>query len=370
MDALTSLKAAFDRLLKGEKVVQNGEIVWDDFFGRRAGISFLEDLEKKFSGVKINRDSRRRTLALFGAPEKRAAVRSAILGLVSQQQEQKIRAFPVDGRFIGVFMSADLVKLQQELGHENVWFDLTNHMLKVRGDKDAHKVAQLAVVHARSQRIAPRRRGEVECPVCFGEVTHPVTLKCGHSWCKACLTRYLVVSADTKVFPLTCLGNEATCSHAIPLATAQELLTTNEFESIIHASFLSYIQSRPSEFHYCPTPDCNQIYRTATPEKVIHCPSCLIRICPTCHTEYHDGAECVDKEAEDDKLFEEWKNAHDVKDCPSCKVPIERIAGCNHMACISCKTHICWACLATFTRSDEVYEHMRATHGGIGLGLD
>ncbi|KZP18600.1 hypothetical protein FIBSPDRAFT_1027453 [Athelia psychrophila] len=35
---------------------------------------------------------------------------------------------------------------------------------------------------------------------------------------------------------------------------------------------------------------------------------------------------------------------HDVKACPGCKACIERIAGCNHMACTRCQTHMCWEC--------------------------
>ncbi|KAI0711126.1 hypothetical protein C8T65DRAFT_184782 [Cerioporus squamosus] len=367
MSALSKLKAAFDRLLRGEKVTENGQVVWNDFFGSPGGIEFLAELEKIHPRVRINRDPRRRTLALFGREPHRARVREDILARARLLRAQHQRRYPVAGDLIGVFMSEDLYKLQSELGRENVWFDLTHKELVVRGNEDAQKVAGLAVHHARQRRQRRAVRADAACPVCFDDPSHPVTLSCGHRWCRACLTGYMHASVDNKTFPLKCLGNEAKCSHCIPISIAEQLLTTNEFDAVVRASFLAYVQSRPDEFHYCPTPDCPQVYRKTKRNTVLQCPSCLIRICPHCDTEWHESGSCQDRDPQDEYLFEQWKGRHDVKDCPSCKVPIERMAGCNHMTCVSCKTHICWACLATFPTSQEVYDHMRAIHGGIGL---
>ncbi|TFK89909.1 hypothetical protein K466DRAFT_415089 [Polyporus arcularius HHB13444] len=367
MPALSKLKAAFDRLLRGEKVTENGHVVWDDFFASPAGIAFLADLERFHPKVRINRDPRRRTLALFGQEPQRGRAREDILARAKLLKARRQRRYPVAGDLIGVFMSEDVCKLQSELGHDNVWFDLTHKELVVRGDEDAQKVARLAVNHTRQRRQRRATRADAGCPVCFGEVSHPITLSCGHRWCRACLVGYMHASVDNKTFPLKCLGDDAKCSHCIPLATAQQLLDPDEFDAIVRASFTAYVQARPDEFHYCPTPDCPQVYRKTKRNTVLQCPSCLIRICPHCDTEWHESGSCQDRDPQEDYLFEQWKGRHDVKDCPSCKVPIERMAGCNHMTCVSCKTHICWACLATFPTSQEVYDHMRAIHGGIGL---
>ncbi|KAI0635309.1 hypothetical protein C8Q77DRAFT_1156616 [Trametes polyzona] len=374
MPALTKAKTAFDRLLRGEKVTDNGQIVWDEFFAGPSGEGFLRELEHQHPRIKITSDRLRRTLTLFGIQQERERVREAIIRRVRLIKSQLIRRYPVAGHLIGVFMSEDLIQLQQELGHENVWFDLAHQELAVRGNADAQKVAQLAVLH--TQQRLPRRtppKGEAACPVCFGEVSHPVTLACGHTWCKACLTGYLNASVDTKTFPLGCLADSARCAAPIPLVTAQRLLSTEEFDAIVHAAFIAYVQARPQEYHYCPTPDCPQVYRkvphaaAVAGAGVLQCPSCLVRICAHCNTEAHESTSCQDENLEDDALFEQWKLSHDVKDCPSCKVPIERSAGCNHMTCASCRIHICWACLATFSRSEDVYDHMRSIHGGIGL---
>ncbi|RPD65663.1 hypothetical protein L226DRAFT_455316 [Lentinus tigrinus ALCF2SS1-7] len=367
MSALSRLKAGFDQLLRGEKVTENGQVVWNDFFKSPAGMEYLAELEKMYPKVRINRDPRRRTLALFGREPHRSRVREEIIARTRLLKAQRQRRYPVAGDLIGVFMSEDLFKLQSELGHDNVWFDLTNKELVVRGDENAQKVAGLAVRHAvqrRQRRVAP---ADAACTVCFDDVSHPITLSCGHRWCRDCLTGYMHASVDNKTFPLKCLGDDAKCPQCIPLALAQELLTPDEFDAIVRASFLAHVQSRPDEFHYCPTPDCPQVYHKTKRNTILQCPSCLVRICPHCDTEWHQNGSCQESDPQDDLLFEQWKSRHDVKDCPSCKVPIERMAGCNHMTCVSCKTHICWACLATFPTSQEVYDHMRGIHGGIGL---
>ena len=369
MASLTRVKTAFDRLLRGEKVTDNGRIVWNDFFGSRAGIAFFEEVERAHPRVKVNRDSRRRTLALFGPEPGRSRAREEIIARAKLLQARRRHQYPIAGKIVGVFMSADLDNLQRELGNENVWFDLSNKQLVVCGDADAQRVAQLAVKHAHEGRAGRVVVSDGGCPVCLSEPSYPVTLACGHRWCKACLCSYLNAAVDLRAFPLTCLGADAKCAHAVPLTTAMALLPPDEFDALATAAFLAYVQARPNEFRFCPTPDCPQVYRRSDrPRATLQCPVCLVRVCPRCDGEHHaDGRSCVDRAAEDDALFATWKAGHDVKDCPGCQVPIERAAGCNHMTCASCRIHICWQCLETFTTSGEVYDHMRNIHGGIGL---
>ncbi|KZT68889.1 hypothetical protein DAEQUDRAFT_305132 [Daedalea quercina L-15889] len=367
MQSLTKMKSHFEPLLRGEKVTQDGEVVWDGFFARSGGAHFLEGLERRHAGVIINKDPRRRTLALFGPARKRETVRSEILAKVTELRKQKTQVIPLPGRLIGLFCGSDLANLQWRYGQDNIELDPWGRVLRVRGEDDVYDAALLAMKRVRDRHSGERQRHQVECPVCFDDVVSPIKLECGHTWCKSCLQRYLRASVENKSFPLTCLGDEARCSHRIPISVAQDVLSTKDFEDVVHASFRAYVHSRPLEYHYCPTPDCEQVYRVASEDSVLQCPSCLVRICPKCHSEYHEGNACRYSETVSQMLFEEWKGSHDVKDCPNCKMTIEREAGCNHMQCTRCQTHICWNCRATFDTSGEVYEHMRLMHGGIGL---
>ncbi|KAH8097029.1 hypothetical protein BXZ70DRAFT_306416 [Cristinia sonorae] len=363
---LGRLKASFEGLLKGDTIRENGSILWDPYFASPAGINFMNELQRQHSGVVINKDNRKRVLSLFGPPGRRQQVRNAILAKAKEMQSRTFKRFSLKGKVVGLFVSPEIAKLQQELGKENVILSLKDQTLTVRGNEDAFKVARLAIRNAQISQPSKKKHNDTTCPICLDDVTAPVRLECGHAWCKTCLHDYLAASVDTKAFPLTCLGDEARCSHRISLNIASEILSPSEMNDIVQASFLAHIHIHASEFHHCPTPDCPQVYRNAPKGTVLRCPSCLVRICTTCNREHHDGV-CRYSETEDMKLFEEWTKGHDVKKCPGCKAPIERSAGCNHMTCLRCKTHICWVCTATFSSGDEVYDHMHATHGGIGL---
>lgn len=369
---LGPLKAEFEIILNGEVLREQGKVVWDGFFVRVEGVSFLQGVERS-TGVTVQKDSSRRLIRLRGSSHGRTMARRKILAKYHELRSQQVRTVPLPGRLIGLFMSKNLTMLQEEHGSDNIYFDINRH-LKVRGNDVVFDAAQEAVRRLRLQQPPEHFEDVVGCPVCFDQVTQPVTLSCGHSWCRSCFSDYLLSSIDNRMFPLKCLGNEAKCSVPISVTVAREKLPAHDFEAIVKAAFSSYVQRHPDEFHYCPSPNCPQVYRapsstssTLSPSSkdngtVLQCPSCLLRICPICHDEAHDGLGCPES---GDDLFEEWMRNHDVKNCPGCRVPIERAAGCNHMTCTQCQTHICWVCLQTFPNGQGIYDHMRRMHGSI-----
>lgn len=366
---LSQMKGEFEKILKGEVVMFEDKIAWDPYFGYPIGIEFVQNLRRLTPEVEIIVDSIRHSIILRGASEKRGAVRLELVSKLKELRARDVRAVPVPSEVIGYFVIAGLAKLKQELGDENVTLNLWDRALTVRGGPHSLNAVRVAIKQAQDRQRYGRRASIDECPICFDEVVAPFTLSCGHSVCRSCLKNYLVAAIDNRFFPLTCLGNEASCPERIPLSVARELLSASQFDSVMHSAFSAHVHARPGEFHYCPTPDCPQIYRSAPKGTVLQCPSCLIRICSTCHVEQHDGSDCPDRD-DKDGAFKEWMKKHDVKNCPGCKVPIERAEGCNHVTCTRCQTHICWVCSKTFPRGQGIYEHMRATHGGIGLGDD
>ncbi|KAI0310188.1 hypothetical protein OF83DRAFT_1070958 [Amylostereum chailletii] len=266
--------------------------------------------------------------------------------------------------------------IQDELGEEALVLDVVNQTISVSGnDQDVASVKRrLALISpAGPSHVVSIHQGEGEgtCPVCFCEATNGIKLPCGHAYDTECL-RLLVQTSTTS---LQCIremvDSHTQCAIKIPLSVVRELLRPNEEAQLFESYMRSHINSRPEEFHYCPSPDCPTVYRPARAGTIVHCPTCLERICAHCHIEHHEGLSCAeykDGMSENSVMFQRWKKENGVKACPKCSTDIQKNGGCNHIKCARCKIHICWACMTTFNDEDSnggVYAHMRQTHGRI-----
>ncbi|EIW77156.1 hypothetical protein CONPUDRAFT_84352 [Coniophora puteana RWD-64-598 SS2] len=365
---LSVLKVKYERIQKGETVVDDKVPVWDDHFSRPAGVEFIRMLDNEYPLARIIVDRSRRIISVWGPIVSRTVICRRIVGKYRYIQSRRRWEIPLSGRLTSMIASNRVYKLQDDLARDRCRLDAPNRRLVVFGEQILYTATcRLIEKLQASPEQNSSKSATSTCPVCFGDPTDPTSLSCGHVWCRSCLSDYILSSVDSKSFPLSCLGNDATCAECIPLSIAQSLLSAAEFESIAQASFSAFVHARPDEFFYCPTPDCTQVYRASAHDAILQCPSCLARICSACHVEAHDGMTCAERDASEEKLFTEWTDQHDVKRCPSCKVAIERSEGCNHMTCTRCQTHICWVCLATFHKGKGIYDHMRQEHGGIGL---
>ncbi|OAX40821.1 hypothetical protein K503DRAFT_848767 [Rhizopogon vinicolor AM-OR11-026] len=360
-------KAEFEQLQHGEVVTLEKKPIWDRFFSQLSGQLFLRELEHQYPGIGIQTQMGK--ILLLGRIAQRQLARKDIMTRFQELRARQKWYIPLSGKVVGAFVSKDLLTLQESIGQENCQILLSNqHTLLVRGNEQTYRIACEVVEKVQNRHAhRPAPSPHLVCPVCFSEASVPTRLSCGHRWCTSCLQGYLASAVENKAFPLTCLGNDASCTERIPLPLAKNILSGDDFTALCEASFWSYVHARSNEFHHCPTPDCAQVYRAVPVTTILQCPSCLVRICSTCHTEAHDGITCEDRDTAQDKLFHEWAATHDVKNCPGCKTPIERSEGCNHMTCVRCQTHICWVCLETFPKGDGIYDHMRFQHGGIGL---
>ena len=367
--SLGEIKKRFERMQTGEKLVLNGEKIWHKFFSSPKGSLFITDLENE-KRVVIRADQYRRSITLFGRAQNRQEARKCILEKCDNLRAKHLYSLPLSPQLILVLLKGSLLKLFEHIGKENIELDVHRSSLVVHGSEEVFEQAIKIISQGKLDLTfhgdnIKKSMNKAECPICFNELTFPQELECGHVFCRECLTRYLKSASEHSSFPLHCLGKDATCTHLIPLALSKKLLSRSEFEQLVESAFRSYVHARPKEFYYCPTPDCPQIYRLST-DKILQCPSCLVHICPNCHEEQHDGEECMNVEDEDERLFSEWKSKNDVKACPGCKASIEKVAGCNHMTCSQCQTHICWVCMDVFENGSGIYSHMRAVHGGIG----
>jgi hypothetical protein len=227
-----------------------------------------------------------------------------------------------------------------------------------------------------------KKTGET-CPICMekiiGEgVTLHKTKRQTHRLCLDCCTGYLrplVVDLTSnmrqnirhKATIVRCTGtnhgalrNQCRCgidirNIAIPHGTP---LATDIFR-------LTHALADP-DIHICINPDCGELVEAVVGTQAIVCPSCSSRWCYHCLTQpYHDGMSCLEHEAiesstETGKLILDKKRRGDLKFCPQCRVPTEKVrnskgefVGCNKIVCGNCRVRWCWLCQAV----DVDYSH-------------
>lgn len=312
-EAMARLKRDIEQVLVGMIAKRVNTPIWTDFFLTPEGLEWLRKLGR-LNACYVHRDKKRRRLALYalhGAGDNRAHCIASLA-------------------------------------------------LRARISKTKSEADKKAVQRQESDIL---KRSRADCSVCLSEASEPYLTSCGHVYCKACLTNQCSHTTDN--FPIRCLGLAGACDAPLNLEDLQSAIPTTAFEILLRMSLESYIRRESTTLHYCPTPDCNHLYRLPTNNQPFTCPSCFCSACLSCHYPDHDGQTCQQYQITlVGTAFQEWKTDNGVRDCPKCATPIQKEDGCNHIHCLACSTHFCWRCMLVFDGSGSTYRHMTEVHGG------
>ncbi|KAJ7118779.1 hypothetical protein C8R44DRAFT_789258 [Mycena epipterygia] len=362
--AVGSLKVRVENLAGGEQLAAG---CWHRSFKSAAGSQFLNSIFNR-TGAYARAEWKLCVVKVYGDKTSVDEAREAVKAEVARLDSLEWSVF-LKKQSIRFFVQRGMAVLKEALGEDNAVLNISSHACKIviRGGEEARHILTRLIDESLEETAVSGQRTitDKSCPICYDEISHPVTLGCEHTYCMSCLRHYISTAADS--FPLTCLGNEATCGVPIPIPTIENFLPTPQFHQLLETAFLRYIEQHP-QFKYCKTPDCSQVYRSNASGTAMTCPSCFLSICSSCDEEGHEGISCAEKRIQSDpgeqeRLNDEWARHNSVKRCPACSVWIEKIEGCNHMTC-RCGTHICWICLRVFDHQ-EIYPHLTAVHGGV-----
>ncbi|KAG8578783.1 hypothetical protein GDO81_010617 [Engystomops pustulosus] len=224
------------------------------------------------------------------------------------------------------------------------------------------------------------------CNICFMEklgsdCTH--FKDCEHVYCNICLKDYFEIQiTQGQVHALICPDPE--CKSIATPAQVKNLVGEQIFSRYDRLLLQSSLDLMV-DVVYCPRPSCRTPVMQEPGGTMAICSVCKYAFCIYCRKGFHGLAPCrvnaeklveLTKEylAADDKgkkellkrfgqlkkVVEEMKSNEWVKGnskpCPSCKVPIEKIDGCNKMTCSGCNQYFCWICLKILPQ-DDPYKH-------------
>ncbi|KAK4609011.1 ATP-dependent RNA helicase DEAH12, chloroplastic [Fulvia fulva] len=319
-------------------------------------------------GVRILCHQAKRNIRYYGPPEHFRYIKQAVYGLLRAGTATS-RSLPLDDSQFKWTCQQGLAQIRTRLGADNVSLDIISRpkKLKVTGSETTFQWAAGLLAMHKGDSSFP------DCTICFTPADDPLTLSCAHVYCHECFEGLCTsTDATTADFKIICRGQDDQCMRAVPLKEVQAHLAPGILEEVLESSFVSHIRRRPQHYRYCPTPNCGHIFKLRQDQLAEHrhCSQCFGVICTSCFEQHDESLSCEehrDLSTGGYEAFERFKRATDVKDCPRCKTPLEKIGGCNHITCGGCRAHICWVCLATFDTREPCYVHMNDAHGGIGL---
>ena len=336
--AVAKAKSALEKTLVGDVATNEDVGIWDDFFANPGGLVYLNELSRTHKGY-IYRDMRKHRLSLYGSADSKRKMRSALTEKLDRLMETT--------HYIS--LSAEDLKKALQGGFRRIVGTLGKH----KASLDIRQKPQIITIIGSTRDLETARallNGDVasdsenlvldegtadrpDCAVCWTEAEDAYRTPCGHFYCRDCFVSQCSSASDGDV-PVRCFGDSGECLQVLTIAEIKNTLPSEAFEQLLEDSFTTHVRTHPQSFQYCPTPDCQQIYRVSSTGVNFTCPACLTPVCTSCHVVSHDGMTCElyrRVQTEGDEEFRTWKRENEVKDCPECKVPIEKSAGCNHM---------------------------------------
>lgn len=202
-----------------------------------------------------------------------------------------------------------------------------------------------------------KEKTEVECPYC----SYLSCIKCQKTYSKPCCMRCR--TTFSRRFVLKTLGsqfirqNYRTYIHAERLASERRILPLvqpfveweKERRRITSARRFADMTPIP------PPPDIPEVHHDsfACPQSECRgfvfddeCGVCKKKVCPTCREFMKDDHVCNDDHV---KTINALKN--ECRPCPTCRTPIFKTFGCDHMRCTYCGQHFDWVTLRTLASS-------------------
>jgi ariadne-1 len=245
---------------------------------------------------------------------------------------------------------------------------LTDHKFSLHASKESLREDYIGAISSSGlayrygiKRAMVLSSEKIQCEICYDELmrSDSYALPCNHAFCRTCWASYL-----RERFLIKSLAGRIDC----PRHDCDERVLMTDVTSISEPvsvqwreAMLTVVVDKCDRFSPCPGPECSVVAccpkdRSTTNLGPVHCFQCGTEYCFNCKQKPHTPAGCGD--------FEHWNRIFssskywiqtNTKPCPSCKVPIEKNMGCNHMHCSQCQFDFCWLCLSPLRNHMECH---------------
>ncbi|KAF7905569.1 uncharacterized protein EAF01_006090 [Botrytis porri] len=288
-------KNKLEKVLIGTVALVAGKPVWDDYFMQPIGLMKIKRVASDYNIV-IDRDRERKQLRLYGSPKNIDCAQHTLHKIITSGVEgYAIKLTPCDFSWVA---GGGFDQIVSVLGKDVASIDILSNPKKILLAGNP-KIYHTAMAVLKSRNAAAGKIDKIKtsddkdkCSVCWCPAECPIRTKCGHLYCLQCFEHLcsLNTSGDQHV-SINCTAIR--CDVVLSLQEIEQNLPSRSFEQVLEASFTSYIRHHRDDFHYCPTADCEQVYRVNISTKSHTCARCLVETCIPCHAS-HQGQTCAD----------------------------------------------------------------------------
>ena len=180
---------------------------------------------------------------------------------------------------------------------------------------------------------------------------------CLHYFCNDCIKNYMTYQINNGiVLEIKCLM--AGCPHIYTSEEIKQNVSTETYRKYLRFYSIQIKMKNPEKIYiHCPFIDCDELVDvTDVPKSNVICGMGHV-FCNECRKigGHHRPNSVCDKTELNLDIFNELKKKNptkiyqNYKQCPECKVLIEKNDGCNEMKCINCGFVFCWLCLREYT---------------------
>ena len=198
---------------------------------------------------------------------------------------------------------------------------------------------------------------ERQCKICLLELSEEKTLACQCKFCEKCLYQYLSYEITNGTYDITCPDNQ--CGDKMQIEEMEQIVGSALIEKHRHFRLNTEVILDPKRV-WCPKANCNTICHICQTTNSVTCPQCQHVFCSKCLNHWHPHMSCQTRESQASSESSKNQLPENIKRCPKCQVPIERLGGCAHIMCKSCKCIFCWFCQNPLPTADLLYLHYQS----------
>ena len=203
-----------------------------------------------------------------------------------------------------------------------------------------------------SENIRSRPTGPL-CIVCLDDWRHCQNRPCcAQPVCHKCMGQIIRLSINDGVAHMECPNPD--CAKAL---TRDEVIQLIGRDIDLKNKYDRFLVDAENDGSKKTCPRCCLITEHKLPRRFrlreedvkLRCASCDLEWCFKCHAPWHAGLTCKTFK-KGDRQFHDWTKGTRVegdancRQCPTCRVYIQRNQGCDHMTCSRCASEFCYKC--------------------------